>query len=510
MLTSKEVLEKTGISRATLNNYISWGIVPRPDVLPPEPQDGAAPRIGYFPEDIVHRIEEIQRLKSEGWSITRIAEHFGAPAAAPGPQAPARQAATAPAAAAGPGIGAMPGISLEEIAHPAYIVNDAFEVVWFNDAARFGTASPLARLPADALTHGIFGYLLRGAASGPESLRAVLRFHLALAKQRGAALADLSRDVPREERPLLERLYQEVTRLEPALVAQTYIPADPAGGAAPVLLYAVRFREGLLFLYVPGGAASQAVSTLLAAPDTSAGLAGRRRVPALTQVAVLVADLQDAARLWAELPAQEYFELIDQVWLAVDPIFRRHRGTHGKHPGEGMVGYFLPQPDSSHLWNALLAAQQIREAMRGLSREWQSRKGWATQLCMNTGIDEGQEWLGTLRSGSPVEFTVLGDAVNHAARIAHFSRSGAVWATRNLVGKLRPEERQRLKYGVTRKGKDGRELLVLSIFSRVEDLLGAPPADGEAHAAIARLPVTEILDIAPDPAADRTGGRNPL
>ena len=49
LLTSKEVLEACGISRATLNNYISCGIVPRPEVLPPEPSDGAAPRIGYFP-----------------------------------------------------------------------------------------------------------------------------------------------------------------------------------------------------------------------------------------------------------------------------------------------------------------------------------------------------------------------------------------------------------------------------------------------------------------------------
>ena len=57
MLTSKEIIERTGISRATLNNYIASGLVPRPQVLPPGPQDGAAPRIGYFPDDTVARIE---------------------------------------------------------------------------------------------------------------------------------------------------------------------------------------------------------------------------------------------------------------------------------------------------------------------------------------------------------------------------------------------------------------------------------------------------------------------
>jgi hypothetical protein len=85
LLTSKEIIERTGISRATLNNYIASGLVPRPQVLPPGPQDGAAPRIGYFPDDTIARVETIQRLKQQGWSITRIAEHFAAhpPVAAP-------------------------------------------------------------------------------------------------------------------------------------------------------------------------------------------------------------------------------------------------------------------------------------------------------------------------------------------------------------------------------------------------------------------------------------------
>ena len=51
---------------------------PELEVLPPEPQDGGAPRIGYFPDGIVERIAEIQRLKKDGWSMARIAERFGA------------------------------------------------------------------------------------------------------------------------------------------------------------------------------------------------------------------------------------------------------------------------------------------------------------------------------------------------------------------------------------------------------------------------------------------------
>ena len=76
MLSSKDLLERTGISRATLNNYIAAGLIGRPDVLPPGPDDGGAPRLGYFPDDTIERLETIQRLKREGWSLGRIVEYF--------------------------------------------------------------------------------------------------------------------------------------------------------------------------------------------------------------------------------------------------------------------------------------------------------------------------------------------------------------------------------------------------------------------------------------------------
>jgi DNA-binding transcriptional MerR regulator len=88
MLSSKEILERTGISRATLNNYIAAGLVHRPEVLPPHPEDGGAPRIGYFPDDTIERIETIQRLKGQGWSLARILQFFEDPAAALAPLPP--------------------------------------------------------------------------------------------------------------------------------------------------------------------------------------------------------------------------------------------------------------------------------------------------------------------------------------------------------------------------------------------------------------------------------------
>jgi class 3 adenylate cyclase len=346
LLNSKELLEKTRISRATLNNYISWGIVPRPQVLPPGPHDGAAPRIGYFPDDIAKRIADIQRLKKEGWDMKRIAQHFG---------------------------------------------------------------------------------------GAPQTIR------------------------PAQS---------------PSSRAQDH---SPIGGASTT--------------HLPDERAASSDNEL-----TNKAVGPTR--PVLTQVAVMVSDLQDCARIWAELPPEEYFELISAMWSTADPIFQRHHGTQGKHPADGLVCHFLPQPDSSYLWNVLAAAVEMKEAMRRVSKEWQLRKGWATELYVNTGINEGQEWLGNLCASGPTEFTALGKTINQAARISEFARRGAIWATKNLVAKLTSAERKRLKFGVRRKSHEGHEIFVSSVFGKLDGLADLASPGGEKFKDIGRLPIAEIVHIA--------------
>jgi class 3 adenylate cyclase len=309
--------------------------------------------------------------------------------------------------------------------------------------------------------------------------------------------------LPAEDAALLSRLFNEAEPVDAGLIAHAPIPAGRAGTGKPVSLFAVQFHEGIVFLYAPGKSPYADLPALLTQQEPAGG---RGRKPALAEVAVLVTDLQHSGRLWAELPAEEYFELVNQIWFMVDTIFRRHRGVHGKHPGEGMVGYFIAQSGSAHLWDALSAAQQVREAMRGVSKEWQLRKGWATELHMNTGIDEGREWVGSLRPDSPASVTVLGNAADQALHISNYARSGSVWVTRNLVGKLRPDERQRLTYGVRRRDGEGGEVFVAASFRRVENLADLSVAGNEGLRAIARLPIAEVLDIAAHAAPAGAGG----
>jgi adenylate cyclase len=489
LLTSKEIIERTGISRATLNNYIASGLVPRPQVLPPGPEHGAAPRIGYFPDDTIARVEAIQRLKREGWSIARIAEHLAAhppgqgpapvptPAPAPPPQvAPAPEPAASMAARVPATLQDSLSLPVAQLAHPAFLVNDAFRIVWANELARTDALSPLAHRSA-VEGSSVFSQLL-----GVDEARggdAILRFLLRVAQGRGVAPSSLFRDLPPSDAARLQRLFDEARQAEPGLVMQASIPAG--GGLPARWVYAVQFREGVLFAFAP-----QQPGDAQAAP-----LASARPAPVVTPVAVLVGTLQDASGLWVKLTAQEYFELLNEIWAELDRIFRRHRGRAGAQGGELLVCYFLPQADSSYLWNALAAAHQTRDAMRQVSHRWQVRKGWDVELCVNTGIDEGQEWMGVVGATGEGALRVVGDTADHAEQLSRVSRMGAILVTRSLLGKLPPDDRRRLKFGVPRLEGARGEAPVLFTFARLGDMAAPHPVP----ARFAELAVAELLDL---------------
>ena len=515
MLSSKYILDITKISRATLNNYIKYGMLSKPIVSKPDLVSTGPRQLGYFPDDTIARIHAISKLKQEGYSMSEIATRLDAtakvtPACAPAsgsmPTIPAANiapsqrvndgtAATSEARHPAPlwPNGDGPRVTIEGLTYPAYMINHSFELIWINQEARqrlLGTSE----LPANSEGRS----LLRLLPAGRSEWGSLLRFHIALAK--GRLTTDNFHNACRGLDPVsfakIQVIYGEVAAepAMPVLAAPVSLPDQTNDGQAHTA-YASYFREGMLIVLMPDTSGNDAMLELLSRRDEVIRTLLRRRLPVLTNLAVMVADLQSSVKICSELPPEEYFELINEIWTTMAPIFRRYHATCGKHVGDGLVYYFFPQPDSDYLTNAIACAQEARLAMQKLSKAWQVRKNWFNELYLNTGITEGQEWLGTYQSSTGVEFVVLGDTINQAARISDVARHGGIWATKSLIGKMPALERERLCYGVRRRAPDGRELFVASSFSIVSSLLEQDGVRLEKLRDIATLAITEVVAI---------------
>lgn len=506
MLTSKQLMEQTGISRATLNNYVALGILPSPIVKTPEEGEGRATRIGYFPDEALDRVTKVQELKKEGVSISDIAARFAPKSSKTYPLDTESEVTDtgssgkdSPSRRRDPSSRASVELTLDNFPGPAYMVDNNFELMWWNDESLRGVFKLEHDLGRDLQTRNLLSLLVETFdGDNHDELIELLRPHLAAAKKRmnKGSLGKIYAPLGGEMLSLIESLYQGARTIEKEPIV--HFPAtikDKEGKDVPCDLYVCFYREGVFFTYNPVEKDDEYLLRFLAQRNQVIRELLRKRRPYLSHVAVMVADLQHSVKLCSELPAEEYFSLINDIWQESEPIFRKYYGTHGKHAGDGMVYYFFPQPDCNYVLNAVQCAVDLQEMMKKITQKWQVKKGWFNELMLNIGLNEGQEWFGTYHAGAHVEFTVLGETVNYAARISDFARDGSTWVTKGMLTQVPHEYRKTINYGIPRQYDDRDHIFVKDTYANVGSILEEDNPMNPKFRDIEMIPVTQIRGI---------------
>ncbi|KPJ99886.1 MAG: hypothetical protein AMJ60_03455 [Desulfobacterales bacterium SG8_35] len=507
LITSKDIIEKTGISRATLNNYIKLGILPKPIVKRPGPEEKGVKQIGYFPVDVLERILKVKLLKQQGNSMEDIAQMFqdmpdydsgshikedsGKPEISHPPE-------KIPVAKAARRISDSElHVTIADINSPAYMINHNFEIEWINKPAEEQIFNHNIRAIIDVESRNIFKLLLREEQhhhfkNWMESVvmhLTVLQNHLNEAKFRR-----IYQGITDSEINILTELFAErngASREDLYHLPATIVKTD--NSRSSYWVHTMSFREGTFFVYVPTDSINTALLDMLSQRGRIINELLKNRMPTLVSLCVLIADLQDSIKISAELLPAQYFELINELWQSVGPTFEKYKGIYGKHAGDGMLYYFIKKPGVNYLMNAVNCSLEIREVMKELSSKWRLRKGWNNELFLNTGINEGQEFFGTIRSSNSIEFTALGDTINIAGKLSDLAQDGEIWTTKNLISRLTQEERRNIRFGIHQENQTGK-MFIRNSFSRISDIIKQENLQNRHLSAIAGLPITEIKE----------------
>jgi class 3 adenylate cyclase len=252
------------------------------------------------------------------------------------------------------------------------------------------------------------------------------------------------------------------------------------------------FREGVFFIYHPLDSANGDISRYLLNRERVIKELLGRRIPSMTSLCVLVADLQDSVKISAELPPADYFSLINQIWNTLSASFEKYHGICGKHAGDGLLYYFLKNSNSDYILNAINCALDLREKLAQFSNEWKVKKGWINNLYLNIGINAGKEFFGSICTPIHVEYTALGDTINYAARLSDFASFGSIWVTKNVLNQLNSEELSDFYFGIKRRDGD-REIFIKKTYSRILDLVDHEDPRLVKFKDISTVPVTEIV-----------------
>jgi class 3 adenylate cyclase len=375
------------------------------------------------------------------------------------------------------------------------LLNYKYEIDWINKDAEDSIFQKKIRNIKEPTARNIFLLLMRNFHDNNQTRNSLIDFHLSFLKGKTMenGLGQLYEGMPQSEREHLEKRFESIESPAPRAVNKILLKlSDDTGKCISDCVYYMLFREGILFIHALDASSIQDIANLLSCRSSVINDLLKQRMPTLVSFAVLIADLQNSVGICAELPSEEYFELIHQIWACVEGSFKQYYGTYGKHVGDGMLYYFLKERDNQYLINAVSCALEIRENIKKLNMEWKTRKGWFNELYLNIGINEGQEYFGAIPSAPSVEFTALGDTVNYAGRLSDFARYGAIWTTKNLINRLRVEDKEGIRYGIRHKDQD-RETLVENTFSRIIDMPGLDNAIISKLKDISTLAITEII-----------------
>jgi class 3 adenylate cyclase len=392
--------------------------------------------------------------------------------------------------------GSLPS-RITEIGYPAYMVNRNWEVEWVNQIAEeLFFEKELKTLPT-AEERNLFKLSLKDYPKTKiKNIEAFISANGEMASLDIPSPNDNAtlRSLPEQQLSLLNKLWKKKDASQKTPIAQQEIRLSHLGhGDRSYQLVFCSFREGTLALFIPGEVVLDPILDMLLGREKVIRDLMVNKMPSFCSLCVLVADLQNSVKISADLPPAEYFELVAQIWSRMEVSFRKYHGTQGKHVGDGVVRFFLAEPESAHQYvlNGLMCAYEIRQRLAEINSEWKVRKGWANELCFNIGIHEGREWFGYI----PVnQFTALGDTVNIAGRLSDFARNGSVWTSKHLISLLPPEIQQQLVFGIRRSSPQG-ELFAASTFSRVMDLVDLSKPENAKFVDISTLSATELVEV---------------
>lgn len=133
-------------------------------------------------------------------------------------------------------------------------------------------------------------------------------------------------------------------------------------------------------------------------------------------ITAFFSDIQGFSRIAERLEPRRLGELLNEFLTEMTDIILDHRGTVDKFEGDAIIAIFgAPNTVPDHARVACQAAVAMQRRLADLRTEWHDR-GWP-EIRMRIGMCTGSAVVGNMGSRNRMDYTMIGDTVNTAARL---------------------------------------------------------------------------------------------
>ncbi len=139
------------------------------------------------------------------------------------------------------------------------------------------------------------------------------------------------------------------------------------------------------------------------------------------ELTILFSDVRNFTTLTESADPTELIKLLNEYLEAMTEIIFKYDGIVDKFIGDGIMAYWGAfTPGRNHALLASQASLEMLERLAELNRRGES-EGRKT-IAIGIGLNTGEVIFGNVGSGKKIEFTVIGDPVNLAARLESLNK----------------------------------------------------------------------------------------
>lgn len=146
------------------------------------------------------------------------------------------------------------------------------------------------------------------------------------------------------------------------------------------------------------------------------------------QITALFTDIKSFSTLSEKVTPEHLVEILNKYLTVMSDIVLHEKGTIDKYIGDAIVSFFgapLDLPD--HATRACMAAVRMKQAEERLNVEMLANNETPMPILTRIGINSGSMVVGNMGTDNKMNYTIMGNDVNLAARLEGVNKAYGTW-----------------------------------------------------------------------------------
>jgi len=164
------------------------------------------------------------------------------------------------------------------------------------------------------------------------------------------------------------------------------------------------------------------INELLSDPD-KLSLGGDKKY-----LSAMFTDVKGFSTISENLDPTDLVKLLNAYLTEMSNIIMEQRGTIDKYEGDAIISFFgAPVPFQDHAHKACLSAVRMKKMERILNEHFLGEKLSPTPMVTRIGINTGEMVVGNMGTLQKMDYTIMGNSVNLAARLEGVNKQYGTW-----------------------------------------------------------------------------------